>query len=102
MRVIWSPLAMSRASEIARFISTDSPKNGIEWVNRLFDFTDDLGKFPNMGRIAPELKRENYRELIFESFRIVYRVEEKRILILTIRHVRQKLNDDETKGEASV
>ena len=46
-----------------------------------------LTKFPFLGRIVPEFEAffgDKYRELIYEYFRIVYRVEKDQIIILRI------------------
>ena len=51
-----------------------------------------LKDFPEQGRRVPESKRADVREIFFQSHRIVYRIEPKRIVILTVRHTRQLLN----------
>lgn len=37
-------------------------------------------------KIVPEAEEENIREILFYNYRIIYRVETERILILTIIH----------------
>ena len=41
------------------------------------------------------LRRSDVREIFFQSHRIVYRIEPKRIVILTVRHTRQLLDPKE-------
>jgi plasmid stabilization system protein ParE len=56
-----------------------------------------LAAFPHIGRIVPEFEEEfydKYRELIYENFRIIYRVEGKRIFILRIIDARRLLSFD--------
>jgi toxin ParE1/3/4 len=60
-------------------------------VNDVFDRTDLLGSQPELGREVPELLGSNYREVIFGSYRIIYKVETE-IKILTLRNSRQLLN----------
>lgn len=36
--------------------------------------TDQLQTFPQLGRIVPEFRNQNIREIIFRPYRIVYRV----------------------------
>ena len=36
------------------------------------------------GRIVPEFERRDIREVLFRNYRIVYRVKEDQILILTV------------------
>jgi toxin ParE1/3/4 len=95
MRIIWSPLSVDRISEIAEYIAQDNPKTAEEWVNTVFDMADQLGKFPESGRIAPEINNQKIRELIYGNYRIIYRIEDDQISILTMRHGGQILPTDE-------
>lgn len=54
MKVEWSPLALDRVSEIARYIAKDNPDAAERWVNELFDAVERLADFPESGRIVPE------------------------------------------------
>jgi len=95
MRVIWSPLAIDRATEIAEYIAEDNPTAAENWVNSVFAKVESLKSFPESGRIVPEIDNVNFRELIYGNYRINYRIEENQISILTIRHGKQILPVDE-------
>ncbi|HYS42435.1 MAG TPA: type II toxin-antitoxin system RelE/ParE family toxin, partial [Geobacteraceae bacterium] len=95
MKIIWSPLAVDRASEIAEYIAQDNPTAAENWVNAVFTHVEQLNKFPESGRIVPGIKNNFFRELIYGNHRIIYRIEENRISILTIRHGKQILPVDE-------
>jgi addiction module RelE/StbE family toxin len=95
MKIIWSPLAVDRASEIAEYIAQDNPSAAENWVNAVFTNVEQLNKFPESGRIVPEINNYFFRELIYGNYRIVYRIEENRVSILTIRHGKQILPVDE-------
>lgn len=95
MKIIWSPLAVDRASEIAEYIAQDNPTAAENWVNAIFTHVEQLKKFPESGRIVPEINTYFFRELIYGNYRIVYRIEENRVSILTIRHGKQILPIDE-------
>ena len=90
MRVVWTPLAIDRAAEAARSIAQDRPQVARRWVDALFDAAALLRQFPKRGRVVPEVGRPEIRELIFRKHRVVYRLEAKRIAILTVRHQRQQ------------
>ena len=62
-------------------------------MNDVFDRTDSLGSQPELGREVPELLGSNYREVIFGSYRIIYKVENE-IKVLTLRNSRQLLSLD--------
>ncbi len=91
MKIIWSPLAIDRASEIAEYIARDKPSAAEKWVNTIFSKVEQLRSSPEIGRIVPEIRNEQFRELIYGNYHIIYRIEKKQISILTIRHGRQIL-----------
>ena len=45
-----------------------------------------LADFPNSGRVVPELKDPVIREILFGSYRIVYRVKGDLVELLTVYH----------------
>ncbi len=95
MRIIWSPLAVDRVSEIAEYIAQDNPNAAEEWINTVFAKVEQLRSFPESGRIVPEANNQKIRELIYSNYRIIYRIEEKRLAVLTVRHGKQILPVDE-------
>lgn len=97
MKIIWSPLAIERASEIAEYIAQDSVSAAENWINAVFEKVEQLKQFPDSGRVVPEIKNESIRELIYANYRIVYQVEEKQVNVLTIRHGKQILPVDDVR-----
>jgi plasmid stabilization system protein ParE len=95
MKIIWSPLAIDRASEIAEYIATDKPSASDKWINTVFSKVEQLKSSPKIGRIVPEIGNDQFRELIYGNYRIIYRVEKKQVSILTIRHGKQILPIEE-------
>ena len=95
MKIIWSPRALDKASEIADYISEDSPKEAKKWLHKLFKEVERLKTFPESARVVPELNNQKVREIIFKNFRIIYEIQEDLVSILTIRRFRQELNINE-------
>lgn len=91
MKIVWSPLAVERASEIAEYIAQDNPTAAQNWVYDVFEKVKLLSFLPEMGRVVPEIERNEIRELLFVNYRILYRIENNSISILTIRHCGQIL-----------
>ena len=91
MKIIWSPLAVDRASEIAEYIARDKPSAADKWINTVFSKVGQLESSPEVSRVVPEIGNEQFRELIYGNYRIIYRIEKKQISILTIRHGKQIL-----------
>ncbi len=98
MKIIWSPLAVDRASEIAEYISQDNLSASAKWVENLFEKVQLLKSSPMSGRMVPEIQRKDIRELIYGNYRIIYRLETKTVAILTVRHGKQILPIDEIKA----
>jgi plasmid stabilization system protein ParE len=95
MRILWSPLALDRISEIATYIAQDNPTAAENWVETIFAKVEQLKPFPGSGRIVPETDNQKIREIIYCHYRIIYRIEEKQLSILTVRHGKQILPEEE-------
>ena len=95
MKIIWSPLAIDRASEIAEYIAQDKPSAAEKWINTVFSKVGQLKSSPEIGRVVPEIRNDKFRELIYGNYRIIYRIEKTQVSILTIRHGKQILPIDE-------
>jgi len=95
MKIIWSPLSIERINEIADFISEDSLEAARRWVDDLFNKVERIEKFPYSGRLVPEIGRKDIREILFGNYRIIYRTLQTEIAILTVRHSKQRLPEDD-------
>ena len=61
--------------------------------------TDRLERFPQSGRVVPEIALPDFREVIFDrAYRVIYRVEKSRVAILTVRNCAQLLDEEELQG----
>ena len=95
MTIIWSPLAIQRVNEIAQYIAQDNDEAAIKWIDTIFKQVERLISFPQSGRIVPETNREQICEILYKNYRIIYRLDEQTINILTVRHGKQILPLDE-------
>jgi len=73
-KVILTPLAVEDLRGIVEFIATDNSKRALSFGLELVDKALGLGEWPNLGRKVPEFNDETVREVIHESYRIVYKV----------------------------
>lgn len=73
-KLIWSPISRDDLHNIVRFISRDNPPHAQKFALRLIARTDILRNNPEIGRVVPEYRFCNVREIIFRPYRIVYRV----------------------------
>lgn len=94
MRIVWSPLALERVEDIARYIAEDNPVAATQWVEELFATVERLADFPRSGRMVPEIGSPRIRELIFGAYRIIYGIKDQ-VDILTVRRSSQLLRMSE-------
>lgn len=80
------PQAISDLKNISDYIGIDSPDYAKLLIRKIMSAVDQLSNFPEMGRKVPEFINNEYRELIFRNYRIIYQFYNSAIEILTIFH----------------
>jgi len=76
---------------IATYIASDSPSYANAVTRKIVALTRTLRDFPRSGRKVPELDDENIRELIAYSYRIIYRVGGRAVIVAAIVHGKRSL-----------
>ena len=84
--VIWAPSALDDIDSIAEYIARDSVDQAALLSARLFEATDRLQEFPFSGRVIPEIGNQACREIIYRSYRIMYRIEGDEVWITGVVH----------------
>ncbi len=95
MKVFWTREALVRLQEINSFIAEDNPGMADIFVDELISTAESLEKFPERGRVVPELSIETIREIIYKKYRIVYLIKKKSIDVLTVFEGHQQLKRNE-------
>jgi plasmid stabilization system protein ParE len=96
VKIVWSPLAIDRAYDAAAYIAGDKPDAALQWLDGLFAVTDRLERFPESGRVVPEINRPEFREIVYRhAYRVIYRIESKRVSILTVRNFSEQFDRNE-------
>ena len=91
--VEFSPSALSDLQEALDYYAQQGvPSVGRRMVKELIDAARKLPDYPQMGRIVPEFDTPSLRELIRPPFRIVYRLDPKRIAVIRIWRSERLLN----------
>ena len=94
--VNWTLKAQKALDNIYDYIHQEAPYYAERVVQQIIDSADRLDIFPLSGRPVPEAEREDIREVIFQSYRIIYWVmNEQRIDILTVLHGSRDLTNPE-------
>jgi len=96
MKIVWTHEALERLAGIEDYISKDSPERAARFVDQLIEHAESLRDTPRAGRTVPEIAHSDIRELIFKKYRIVYRIKEDCIEILTVFEGHRLLRINET------
>ncbi len=91
MRIVWAGPATRDLSSIRAYIAQDSEYYADRFVERIIGTVESLSTFPEMGRIVPETNAPDIRELLFHNYRIIYRVEAARVLVIAVAHAARDL-----------
>lgn len=99
MKIEWSEPAVTDLENIREYIGKDSEYYAARFISRIIVAVERLIPSPEMGRRVPEAeeKEGNIRELLFRNYRIMYRAEPQRILVLTIIHSARDVSSQEQK-----
>src|SRR5262245_23256269 len=97
-RVIWTPQAECDLREIKRYISRDAPSTANAFIRRIQERVRKLGTMPTAASIVLEFGREDVREIYVGSYRIIFRIRESDVRILTVMHGAQLLRESRIHG----
>ena len=86
MKVVWSALAERRAIEAVDYIAQDRPDGASEWLEVLIARVAKLDRMARRGRVVPEIGVANFREIFHAPYRVIFRIDGARVVILTLRH----------------
>lgn len=82
--VRWSERAINDLKDIGDYIALREPGAAADFITELMSKIEIATEQYGLGRIVPELGKENIREIIYANYRIVYRVLENEIHVLTV------------------
>ncbi len=95
-KVSWAAVARNDLKQIIEYIAVDSPGNASRILIKIKHKTSDLYTIPERGRVIPELKDQGiqtYRELIVAPWRIIYRITDTTVLVLSVIDSRRNVED---------
>ena len=95
-KVIWANVAESDLKDIIEYISIDSPQNALRILKNIKQKTSELYALPERNRIVPELQDQGilqYREMIIPPWRLIYRIAERKVYVLSLIDSRRNVED---------
>ncbi len=94
MKIRWTDKALDNLQNIHDYIAQDSRFYALRMIDRLTSRSKQIAFMPFSGRKVPEYQTENIRELIEEPYRMIYRINEDSVDILTVIHGARLLPND--------
>ena len=94
--VLWTEQAARDVEDVARWIGRDDPVMARNVLTRLRKRAATLRAHPTRGRPVPELERAGlttWRELMETPWRIIYRIEDDRVIVLAVFDDRRDIED---------
>jgi len=85
-KVAWSPEAIEDLEAIAEYIGRDSEFYARAVATKIIEMGRSIERFPRVGRIVPEPGDEQIRERLVYSYRVVYQIQDARILVVAVIH----------------
>ena len=83
-------------NEIINFIAQNNPQTALKTMERIQKKINTLYRFPNRGGYVPELLSKNikdYRQLVDSPWKIIYKIEDDNVTVLTIIDSRRNLQE---------
>jgi len=79
MNILWTEPAIEDLRNLYGYIARDSEVYASSFVQRIILAVDKLTDFPRLGRSVPEADQETIRELLYQNYRIIYRIQSELI-----------------------
>ena len=94
-RVYWTRQAREDLRAVRAHIASDAPATASAYVRRLRESVSRLREFPHSGQVVREIGREEIREILQGNYRLIYRISDRRVDILTVFHGAQLLDESD-------
>ena len=94
--VIWTDAARLDLLSIVDYIADRTPLNAEQILLRLERRAESLDRFPERGRVVPELQSQGIttvREVVEDPWRIVYHFDGRQVVLVGILDCRRHLNE---------
>jgi len=80
--VVWAQSARDALDEVIEYIARDSQQAAVQVLEEALRAGASLAMLSERGRIVPELNDPTIRELLVFKYRLLYQVEDHRVLIV--------------------
>lgn len=92
-QIRWTREGIESFESVIEYIARDSQYYAGSFAKRILQRIESLADFPLMGRVVPEYRNESLRELLYQNYRIVYKVSGHTVYITLIIHGSHQMPD---------
>ena len=95
-KINWANVAENDLIEIIEYISIDRPADALKILQKIKKMASSLHSLPERGRVVPELQDQGiliYREIVIPPWRIIYRISDNDVYVLTVLDARRNVED---------
>ena len=86
-KIRWTEKSSTHLMAIHDYIAKDSKTYATRFIKSLIKASSKLEIMPRCGRIVPEFETYGFREVIYKSYRIIYRIiDDDNVEILAVVH----------------
>jgi len=95
--VFWTNVAENDLKDIVEYITEeDRLQTALKIVKQIRKKAQNLYTLPERGRIVPELQEQGifqYREIVVSPWRLIYKIVERKIFVLSVIDSRRNVED---------
>lgn len=84
--ISWAESAINSLLEAAEYIAKDSPSYASALTLQAEKAAESLGQFSERGRVLPEMREPNVREVFVGSYRLIYRTSKNLVTVIAFIH----------------
>ena len=95
-QVSWAAAAQNDLKQIIDYMAIDSPGNAAQILKKIKQKVSGLYAMPDRGRIVLELREQGihtYREMIIAPWRVMYRISDSTVFVLSVIDSRRNVED---------
>lgn len=95
-KILWADVAKQDLSDIIEYIAIDNPANALKILQKIRKMASILHSLPERGRVLPELQDQGiliYREIVTAPWRMIYRISDKNVYVLSVLDARRNVED---------
>jgi len=93
---IWAKTAENDLHKIIEYLAQDNPNNALKKLRKIKKQVGSLYHSPQRCRIVPELYDQGitqYREMVIKPWRIMYRISDSTVYVLSVLDSRQNIEE---------